>query len=72
MPKPKFVTAIHKETGEPQTVPAHYVDNPNIFGGVFTLPPRRKKPARKREPVDPNPIETPADGENQEGVIPYA
>lgn len=33
------VTAMNKNTGKLQTVPAAWVDNPNRFGGVFVTPP---------------------------------
>lgn len=33
------VTALNKDTGKLQTVPAAWVDNPNRFGGVFVTPP---------------------------------
>lgn len=35
-----LVTAWNKRTKKAQEVPAHYVDNPHLFGGVFTTLPK--------------------------------
>ena len=61
----KFVDALHKESGETHTVPAHYVDNPEVFGGVYTTlppkPPRGSRSARlaflaDAEEPEPEPV----------------
>lgn len=65
-----FVTAWNKRTGKKQRVPEHYIDNPHIFDGAYTLTPSSRAKARKNADrptpeatADPTPTETPADGE---------
>lgn len=43
------VTAWNKRRGKEQSVPAHWVDNPHIFGGVFT----REQPAPESAATPP-------------------
>lgn len=53
-----LVTAWNKRAKQQQQVPAHYVDNPLVFGGVYTTLP--KKEAEKPEgDTIPAPTPTP-------------
>lgn len=62
-----FVKALNKDTGKEQVVPAHYVDNPALYGGVFTSASAPRKRAsntsrRSAGSVENNPAESPDDG----------
>jgi|GEM_PF-2917316 len=64
-PMAAFVDGLDRNTGKTRTVPAHYINNPNIFGGAFVLPtdpaaapkPQPKKTSRSSHAGS---VETPA------------
>lgn len=54
-----IVTAKNKRTGKLQDVPAHYIDNPNIFKGVFTKHPAEEPAAKPVQESADKPAEKP-------------
>lgn len=57
-----LVTALNKRTKRLKDVPAHYVDNPRIFGGVWTKPPADNEAPAQNAPDADAPADKPADG----------
>lgn len=66
------VNALNKRTGKTQLVPAHYVDNPHLFGGRFVKAPAGDAPksSRRRAGTADTPVtdeaattDTPSTGE---------
>ncbi len=60
-----FVDAVHTPTGKIRTVPAHYLNNPDLYGGAFTLPDTagtaaKSNPKKSSRRSSAGSVETPA------------